>query len=159
MNSNLLLPNRLRMYGWWLLGPALLLGGAALFFEYQTDWLGPKVFAVYSGGSLFSKGGPCLFCFITGNYTLTIAGLLLLVSLFLIAFTREETEDEFIWRIRTDSLHWATYFNYFVLFVCFLFLFDFEFLYVMIFNMYTTLVIYIVRFRTLLATDRKSLRT
>ena len=95
---------------------------------------------------------------IAGNYTLTIAGVLVLISLFLIAFTREETEDEFIWRTRTDSLHWTTYFNYFVLLICFLFFFDFEFLYVMIFNMYTTLVIYIVRFRLLLAAEIKRFR-
>lgn len=157
MNSNLLLPHSLRKYGWWLLAPSLILGCVALFFEFNFEWLGPNVFSMYSGASLFSHSGPCWFCLIPGNYTLTIAGVMMLVSLFLIAFTREETEDEFIWRTRTDSLHWATYFNYFVLLVCFFLLFDFEFLYVMIFNMYTTLVIYIVRFRMLLHRERKSL--
>jgi hypothetical protein len=158
MNSNLLLPHRLRKFGWWILLPSLALGTAALFFEYQLEWLGPRVFSLYSGGLPLSQGGSCLFCMIAGNYTLTIAGVLVLISLFLIAFTREETEDEFIWRTRTDSLHWATYFNYFVLLICFLFFFDFEFLYVMIFNMYTTLVIYIVRFRLLLAAEIKRFR-
>lgn len=41
---------------------------------------------------------------------------------------------------------WATYIYYVILLFCFLFFFEMEFLCVMIFNMFTILVIFIIRY-------------
>jgi len=43
------------------------------------------------------------------------SSLLVLVGLFLIAFSKEKIEDEQISQLRLDSLRWAIYLNYFIL--------------------------------------------
>jgi hypothetical protein len=43
-------------------------------------------------------------------------------------------------------LAWAVYFNYAILILTFLFIYDFAFLWVMVFNMFTVLLFFIVRF-------------
>ncbi|HNX85002.1 MAG TPA: hypothetical protein PKK03_11175, partial [Bacteroidales bacterium] len=80
-----------------------------------------------------------------------------IISAFFVAFSREKTEDEFIARIRLESLLWATYINYGILLFCFMFFYDFGFFYVMIINMFTVLVIFIIRFQYLLHRAKKSL--
>jgi len=144
MNTKLLLPYYFKKIGWILFIPSFVLGIIVLFYNLELDWLGEKVFAIYSGS------GP-------GNYTQTIVGVLCLISLMMIAFSKEKTEDEFIWRTRMDSLLWATYINYFILIFCFIFFFDFEFLYIMIFNMFTILIFFIFRFNFILYKEGKTL--
>jgi len=75
----------------------------------------------------------------------------------MVAFSKEKTEDEFILRTRIDSLLWATYINYFILIFCFIFFFGFEFLYIMIFNMFTILIFFIFRFNYVLYKEAKNL--
>ncbi|MCB0375018.1 MAG: hypothetical protein KDD04_03770, partial [Sinomicrobium sp.] len=59
---------------------------------------------------------------------------------------KEKDEDEFIGRIRLESLVWATYVNYGVLLLSFLFVYGLSFFWVMIVNMYTILIFFVVRF-------------
>jgi len=68
------------------------------------------------------------------------------LSSLLVAFSKEESEDEYISKIRLESLVWAVYFNYAILLISSLFIFDFAFLWVMIFNMFTILLFFIIRF-------------
>ncbi|MBK8052639.1 MAG: hypothetical protein IPK35_04980 [Saprospiraceae bacterium] len=159
MNTNLLLPNFCKKIGWVLFFPSFILGVFVLFFDFELNWLGSKVFTIYAsdGLKLFNKGDIGFFKFITGNYTQTIAGVMCLISLMMVAFSREKIEDEFIWRTRMDSLLWATYINYFILIFCFLFIFGAEFLYIMIFNMFTILIIFICRFNFKLYQERKQM--
>jgi len=158
MNTKLLLPFRYRKLGWIIFIPSFVLGILVLFFNVEFDCLGSKVFTIYSGSGLKflnETDTGHIFSFISGNYTQTLVGILCLVSLMMIAFSKEKTEDEFIWQTRMDSLLWATYINYFILIVCFLFFFDFEFLYIMIFNMFTILLFFIFRFNYILYKERK----
>ncbi|MBK8516686.1 MAG: hypothetical protein IPL55_10515 [Saprospiraceae bacterium] len=160
MNTNLLLPDFYKKLGWLLFIPSFILGFFVLFFDLKFDWLGSEVFAIYSGSGIkilneAEKG--MFFTFISGNYTQTVVGVVCLLSLIMIAFSKEKTEDEFISRTRMDSLLWATYINYFILIFCFLFFFDFEFLYIMIFNMFTILIFFIFRFNYILYQDRKTI--
>ena len=160
MNTNLLLPNLYKKIGWVLFIPTFILGVFVLFFDFKLDWLGTKVFAIYAGSGLkiLSDTDTGQFFILTsGNYTQTLAGVLCLISLLMVAFSREKIEDEFIGSTRMDSLRWATYFNYFVLIFCFIFFFDFEFLYIMIFNMFTILIFFICRFNFKLYQERKQM--
>ena len=75
-----------------------------------------------------------------------IVGVLMLVSSILVAFSKERVEDEYIAKLRLESLVWAVYVNYAILLVSFLFIFDMSFLWVMIFNMFTILWFFIIRF-------------
>lgn len=154
MKTKLLLPNKFKTPGWIMLIPTTLFGLYIIFSGFEFDFLDAKVFTFYSNEIL---GESVTMGFVKTNLTLTVTGLLFIISAFFVAFSREKTEDEFIARIRLESLLWATYINYGILLFCFLFFYDFGFFYVMIFNMFTILVIFIIRFQYLLHRAKKSL--
>ncbi len=154
MKTKLLLPNKFKTPGWIMLIPTTLFGLYIIFSGFEFDFLDAKVFTLYSNEIL---GESVTMGFVKTNLTLTVTGILFIISAFFVAFSREKTEDEFIARIRLESLLWATYINYGILLFCFLFFYDFGFFYVMIFNMFTILVIFIIRFQYLLHRAKKSL--
>ena len=57
-----------------------------------------------------------------------------------------EKMDEMISKIRLESLVWATYINYGILLLAMIFVYDMSFLWVMILNMFTILIFFIIRF-------------
>ena len=71
----------------------------------------------------------------------TVAGAILATC------SREEIEDEMVRQVRFNSLLVALYVNYAVLIVCSLFVYGLDFLSVMIYNMFTILLIFMVVFR------------
>jgi hypothetical protein len=156
MLTKLLLPNRFKRPGWIIFIPSALLGLFIIIFDYDFKFLDTKVFTIYSGTALFLKE-HIWFGFMDSNLTKTIIGVLFIIGAMFVAFSKEKTEDEFIAKTRLESLLWATYINYGILLFCFLFFYDFEFLYVMIFNMFTILVIFIIRFYYMLYRANKSL--
>lgn len=79
-----------------------------------------------------------------------LLGLLLIAGLFILGFSRLKIEDERIAQIRLESLQWGIYTNYLILFLCICLVYDMSFFYVMIYNMFTPLVIFVVRFYWLL---------
>ena len=66
------------------------------------------------------------------------------------SFSKEKNEDEFITEIRLSSLLWAVCVSYTLLLVAFLFVYGSPFFEVMIYNMFTVLIIFIVRFNYIL---------
>ena len=64
--------------------------------------------------------------------------------------SKEKIEDEYIAKTRLESLVWATYLNYCILLLALLFVYDMAFFWVMIFNMFTLLLFFIVRFNYLI---------
>ena len=51
----------------------------------------------------------------TNNIADEIASILLIIGGILVAFSKTKDEDEYISKIRMESLIWATYVNYFIL--------------------------------------------
>jgi hypothetical protein len=80
------------------------------------------------------------------------------VGLALIAFSREKQEDEMIQKLRLQALQWSVYVNYLILILCSLLFYWLDFFNVLIFNMYTVLVVFIIMFRwTLHRMNKESL--
>jgi len=73
--------------------------------------------------------------------------LLIIFGLLLIAFSKEKIEDEQITQLRLDSLQWAAYVNYGIFIVCVVFVYGIDFLPILIFNVITPLIFFIVRFQ------------
>jgi hypothetical protein len=73
--------------------------------------------------------------------------LLIIFGLLLIAFSKEKFEDEQITQLRLDSLQWAIHLNYGIFIVCVIFFNGLHFIPVVIFNVVTPLVFFIVRFQ------------
>src|SRR5690606_17673742 len=74
-----------------------------------------------------------------------IAGILLIIGALLIAFSKEKSEDEYIAKIRLESLVWSTYINYAILILAMILVYDMTFLWVLIFNMFTLLIFFVIR--------------
>lgn len=140
MNAKLLLPHRFKITGLILLLPSLVLGiyWRFLDWEFPVDVVLNKV----EKSSAFKNG--------TLNFTDEIALTGIIVGLLLIAFSREKHEDEFINRIRLESLQWAVLVNYLLLIVAAWLIHGWSFIDVMMYNMLTVLILFITRFNFLL---------
>jgi len=73
--------------------------------------------------------------------------LLVVFGLVFIGFSKEKIEDEQISQLRLDSLQWAIYFNYALFIICCLFIYEIHFIPVLIFNIISPLVFFIIQFR------------
>jgi hypothetical protein len=143
MMTNYLFSNRFKKIGWMLFIPSLV--GAILIsiYESEFDFLNLKAFAIFNDDFLNSKR---FFYLIDNNLADEILCVLLIVGGILIAFSKEKIEDEMVTKIRLESLVWATYVNYTVLLACVIFIYGMPFLTVMMYNMFTLLFFFIVRF-------------
>lgn len=154
MKTRFLFPNQFKQVGWIILIPSTILGILIIFFNCKFKTIDSNVFTIYS--TVFG-GEPTILGFFKGNYANTLVGILFLTGAILVAFSKEKLEDEFIAKSRLESLVWATYVNYAILAFCFLFFFNMEFLIVMIFNMFTILIFFIIRFYYILYKSKISL--
>jgi len=157
MKTRFLLPNKLKKIGWFLLIPSTILGLFVIFKEFKFKFLEIKVFTISSGGTA-PWDSTHFFGFEKENITGTICGVFFLLGALMVAFSREENEDEFISKTRLESLLWATIINYLILLFCFIFFYEFGFMYVMIFNMFTILILFIIRFHYVLNRSSKLLQ-
>ena len=153
MKVNYLLPNKYKNIGWVILVPSAIIGLITLILEYEPDFLNFNVPAIFIN-ELF--GDKHFFGFVSNNILNEILGVLIIISSLLVAFSKEKSEDEYISKIRLESLVWAVYINYAILLVSFLFIYDFSFLWVMIFNMFTVLLFFIIKFNWQISNLKKA---
>lgn len=147
MSHKLLLPNRYKKPGWVILIPSFILGVCHLIFSFEPGWLNAKVLSIFPGP--FS-GEKKLFSILSVNLANTLIGVLFLIGALLVGFSKEKNEDEFIAKIRLSSLMWAVLVNYILLLLAFIFVYETAFLNIMMYNMFTVLLIFILRFNYLL---------
>lgn len=155
MKPNYLLSNQFKRIGWILFIPSVILGLLFVIFQFEPKFLEIKVFALLES-SLAPWDAGHGFCVITQTNAIDeIIGILLIVSSFFIAFSKEKTEDEFISKIRLESLLWATYVNYAILIITILFVYGGSFFWVLVFNIFTILLFFIIRFNLVIRKTRK----
>ena len=142
MTNKLLLPNKYKLLGFVLLLIFLALGIAVYLFEFSIPAL-----TVHQ-----RKDRKGIFEVI--NFTDEIALTGIIVSLFFIAFAREKNEDEFITHTRLESWQWAVLTNYILLMIATWVVHGFHYIDVMMYNMLTILIIFIIRFHYVLYKTR-----
>ncbi len=140
MLSKLLLPHRFKKWGWVILLIFIPLGVIVdcsnlqfPLLSFRLPWIPVDPF---TGGRV--------------NFTNTLAALGLILGFLLVAFSREAHEDEYVAHVRLESLLWAVLVNYILLAVTDIFLYGSGFLEVMVYNMFTPLVLFIARFHLVL---------
>ena len=143
MKINYLFPNKFKKVGWMVLIPSAIIGLITLIIEYEPDYLNFNLPAIFIE-EIF--GNKQVFGIVKNNILNEILGVLIIISSLIVAFSKEKLEDEFISKIRLDSFVCAVYINYGILLISFVFIFDLTFLWVMIFNMFTILLFFIIRF-------------
>lgn len=139
MHTMYLFPHKAAKIGWLLLIPGLVLGILVMYFDFEISFL-----------QTHFRNNPSLFEAADENFSNELAGLLLMSGLMLIAFSRRKQEDELIAQLRLDALLWAVYANSLVLALCLLLVYGTDFFNVLVYNMYTVPVIYLLRFQHLL---------
>jgi len=144
METKFLLPNKFKMIGLILLGIATV--WLLLFDKIQFPDI--KVLSIYDGSKTW-------FSFINNTINDEIITLLFIIGACFVGFSREKREDEFIAKNRMESLLWASYINYALLVLSVIFVYDIGFLNIMIYNMFTLLIIFIIRFNLVLIRSKK----
>lgn len=143
MKTNYLFPNRYKKLGWLLFIPGIILGIVFLIYQSDISLFNIKVFAI-AEEAIFND--TTFFSISENNVLDEISSILIIIGALLIAFSKEKSEDEFISKIRLESLVWATYINYAILILAIIFVYDMTFFWVLVFNMFTLLVFFLVRF-------------
>ena len=116
--KTLLFPHSFQKWGWCIFAIGVIFGIYAMVADYGTSYLVNNIAIIG-----------------------TVSGAILVTC------SREKIEDEMVRQIRLNSLLVALYVNYAVLIICSLFIYGLDFLYVMMYNMFTILLIFMVVFR------------
>lgn len=153
MKTRYLFPHQYKILGWVLLIPSLLLGLLIVVSEYALFELDVTVFALYDGG-IFDADKA--FALVENNIYDELVAVFAIVGGLLASFSREKDEDEYIAKIRLESLLWATYINYGFLIFSVLFIYGGAFYQVLLLNMLTLLLIFLVRFNFILHRTAKA---
>jgi hypothetical protein len=154
MKLNYLFPNRYKKIGLIILIPSIIFGLIILIYDLEPEILDLNVPAIFVNEFM---GEQEILGLTNNNILNEICGALLIISLILVSFSKEKQEDELIAKIRLESLVWATYLNYGILLFAMLFVYELSFLWVMIFNMFTILMFFIIRFNWQVMKLNKSL--
>lgn len=144
MKNTLLLPHRYKFVGGLILIPALAMGIAVLFFNWEWGLLDVSLPQWLPGVGEGAFSGP------RNNLTDEFALSTVLLGMLIICFSSERQEDEFIRHTRLQSLQWAVLINYTILFAAIWLVYNNGFMYVLILGMLTIPAIFLVRFHWML---------
>lgn len=158
MKTSILFPKRFKSIGWLLLALGiiglLLLNRTIGGIQFDNS-INITTFAIADGGML---GEPKYFSFVKNSmYDEFVIALMILGGLF-VGFSRCKYEDEFIAHIRYESLVWAVYFNFGLLLLSTLFIYGTYYMSVVMHNIFSLLIFFIVRFHIKLYQLQKSMR-
>lgn len=143
MTTQFLLSHRFKFIGWCLTIPSFI--WLALVFIFDIDFL-----------SFLKYGKEVWFNMSNESFSDEVLCISFLVGMLLIAFSAENIEDERVQIRRLESFQWAVLANSVILMLAILLIYDFSFFVVMEYNMFTTLIIFILRFHYLIWRDNKT---
>ena len=148
MQTNYLLPNKFKPLGWILFIGGIVSGLIVVFSGYDYEPIKIKVLSIFNDGFLGSNDYD-LFKIIETGIASELASISIIIGGLIVGFTKEKVEDEFIYKLRKDSLVWAIIFNYIILLLTIIFIYNLTFFNILVFNMFTPLLFFIIRFNFL----------
>jgi heme/copper-type cytochrome/quinol oxidase subunit 2 len=152
MLKQILLPNYFKLIGWILLIPSAVLGFFLMLSDLESTLkINSKVFALYNDEIMGSQRHTGI---ISTDITNTLVGVFFILGAMMVGFSKEKKEDEYVANLRLSSLMWAVWVNYVLLLLSFIFIYGMGFFHVMIYNMFTVLIIFIGRFNIKLFINR-----
>jgi hypothetical protein len=135
MKTKILFPSSFGVIGRILFLPALALGIANFYWEFEIGWLALDL--------------PNTTFFFEENQNLTneLVMISLIGSLFMMGFSKEKNESEELWNLRLQSLLFAVWLNYILMLFCIIFFYNLIFLQIMAYHLFSILVIFIIKFQ------------
>lgn len=147
MEPRFLFPHRYKLVGWLIAIPCIILGLFVLFNDFSFDFLTVQFpFKYYFSFSLDNNKIHGTDEVSVLNFTDEIATIGSIIGLLFVAFSKVKIEDEYVSKIRLESLQWAIYLNFALLILATIFVHGMAYFQVIIFNMFTPLIFFIVRF-------------
>jgi hypothetical protein len=144
MKTHYLFPNKYKAVGYVLFTIGLITGCIIWFGQIEIDsMLKTKVFAIFSDEFM---GESQFFTFVENGILDELISVFIIIGGLLAAFSKQKDEDEFISKIRLESLVWSVYVNYGILLLAVLFVYGISFFHVLVFNMFTLIVFFLIRF-------------
>lgn len=141
MLPRFLFPFRYKIIGWIITLPLLIFGISSMLFEFEIDFFTVKLpFKYFLADNFLNKDETVLQL---GDEFIIVG---LIIGLLLIAFSKERIEDEYVSQVRLESLQWAIYVNFGFLIVATLFVYGGDYFTILLYNMFTPLLIFIIRF-------------
>jgi len=157
MKTRYLFPHRYKPFGWILFGIGMVLGVILSLNDFDYPNWSANVFPLIGEKEgVFTSNVSRSWS--NNNIADEIASLMIIIGGILVAFCKLKDEDEYSVTIRMESLIWATYVNYIVLILSIVFVYDMPFFNVLIYNMFTILLFFIIRFHYLIFKTKKLLQ-
>lgn len=140
MKNHFLFPPDFRLYGLILFVAGILLGIPNIFFDWEISWLSLNLEPrdIFSGRQ---------------NLTDELALTFVLIGLLILCFSSLKLEDERTLYLRLRAYQWSFLVNFLIILVGNWLLYGEYFLYLMIFNLFTPLVVFLMRFYYLIYMD------
>lgn len=142
INFKFLFPYKFKIIGLFLVVPGIILTIIRFYYGIKPTIFNVKVFAFYSK-YLETK----YFSIISNHISEEIAGILILVGLIFVVFSKEKIESDLIMKIRYESLIISILINSCLVILSYLFAFGLAFVGVLILNIYSFFIIYIIVFQ------------
>lgn len=149
MKNSYLFPSYFKKIGWFMFPFVFLFSIYDLYIKQGLNW-DVKIWALVTDSRWFAGS--------VQDISDEIAFTGMTISLLFIAFAKRKDEDEYISKIRLDSLVWAVIVNYIILTVATWLVYGFSYLDVMLYNMFTILILFIIKFQITLYKLKKSMR-
>lgn len=137
MKNSLLLPNKYKVLGWILFLAFGFLGFFCMIYEFEIPGFELNISNAKSDS---------VADFRNFNLTNEIAFLGITTGLLMVVFAKEKIEDEFISILRLKSLQWAVLLSYIILIVLNFSVFGIAFLMMLVYNLWTVLIVFIIKF-------------
>ncbi len=146
-----LLPRGFRNLGFVFFGMGAVVGFIRFYFGYKPEFLNRKVFAIISS-YLDNK-----FFEVIGNQLLEeISAILLLLGLFLVAFSKEKIENSINDSYRLKAFFVSAYFTAIFLLLTIIFTYGMGFVYAAILGIGLWIIVYYISFKILLHQYQKN---
>ena len=146
----------------WIFYLTIPVGIYLLFTDSFEDLLKIRVFSLFHSETIFTTSnteniiGSRGFRWIENGFVDEILTFVIIVSGIIHSFCKEKVEDELISKIRMDSLVLSLYINYSVLLFFNFFVYELSYFYVMVFHLFTILILFNLIFRYKLNIHYKS---
>ena len=128
MKNNLLISHKFKAIGWVVFVLFTLIGVSTTYLDFQPNFMKFN----YDNSEV--------------NFLFTIALAGIIVGLLMISFSKTKNEDEYISFLRLKSWQWSVLISYIVLIIANFCVYNTGFLVVMMYNMFTVLIVFILKF-------------
>lgn len=141
---NLLFPRKFKLIGLILFLIGTALGVMRFYFAVKPKLFDVKVFAIYS--NYFETN---YFKVISNHISEELTALFLIIGLFILCFSKEKEENEILNQIRLKSFIVTFYINTLLLLFSFIFIFGIIFINILVLNLVSPFIIYLITFNLL----------